>query len=71
VGKGARRSGLPGSRNRTTNHRRETARAQTNEEELVNLTMAMAIIAINRANRVNIALRTVPGSYQKKIRAAK
>jgi AhpD family alkylhydroperoxidase len=45
-----------------------TARAQFSEEELVNLTMA--IIAINGANRLNIAFRTVPGSYQAKVRAA-
>ncbi|HLH87681.1 MAG TPA: carboxymuconolactone decarboxylase family protein [Xanthobacteraceae bacterium] len=44
------------------------ARAQFSEEELVNLTMA--IIAINGANRLNIAFRTVPGSHQAKVRAA-
>jgi AhpD family alkylhydroperoxidase len=38
------------------------ARAQFSEEELANLTLA--IIAINGANRLNIAFRTVPGSYQ-------
>src|SRR6516164_9760752 len=43
------------------------ARAQFGEEELVNLTMA--IVAINGANRLNIAFRTVPGSYQAKVRA--
>ena len=40
----------------------ETARAQFSEEELANLTLA--IIAINGANRLNIAFRTVPGSYR-------
>jgi AhpD family alkylhydroperoxidase len=40
----------------------EQARAQFSEEELVNLTMA--VVAINGANRLNIAFRTVPGSYQ-------
>ena len=38
------------------------ARAQFNEEELVNLTLA--VVAINGWNRLNIAFRTVPGSYQ-------
>ena len=36
----------------------ETARAQFSEEELANLTVAIA--AINGANRLNIAFRTVP-----------
>ena len=40
----------------------EKARAQFSEEELANLTLA--IIAINGANRLNIAFRTVPGSYR-------
>ena len=38
------------------------ARAQFSEEDLVKLTLA--IVAINGANRINIAFRTVPGSYQ-------
>jgi len=38
------------------------ARAQFSEEELANLTVA--ILAINGANRLNIAFRTVPGSYR-------
>jgi AhpD family alkylhydroperoxidase len=38
------------------------ARAQFSEEELANL--SLAIIAINGANRLNIAFRTVPGSYR-------
>ena len=38
------------------------ARTQFREEELVKLTLA--IVAINGANRINIAFRTVPGSYQ-------
>src|SRR5690349_2024586 len=46
----------------------ETARAQFSEEELVNL--SVAILAINGANRLNIAFRTVPGSYRAKVRAA-
>jgi len=46
----------------------ETARAQFSEEELVNL--SVAIVAINGANRLNIAFRTVPGSYRAKVRAA-
>ncbi len=40
----------------------EEARAQFSEEELANLTLA--IVAINGANRLNIAFRTVPGSYR-------
>jgi alkylhydroperoxidase family enzyme len=43
-------------------------RAQFNEEELANLTLA--IIAINGANRLNIAFRTVPGSYRVRPREA-
>jgi len=39
----------------------EQVRAQFSDEELANLTLA--IIAINGNNRVNIAFRTVPGSY--------
>src|ERR1700681_3953235 len=46
----------------------ETARAQFSEEELANLTVA--IVAIHGANRLNIAFRTVPGSYRAKVRAA-
>jgi AhpD family alkylhydroperoxidase len=42
------------------------ARAQFREEELVNLTLA--IVAINGANRINVAFRTVPGSYQPAVR---
>ncbi len=40
----------------------EKARAQFSEEELANLTLA--VVAINGANRLNIAFRTVPGSYR-------
>jgi AhpD family alkylhydroperoxidase len=40
----------------------ELARAQFTEAELVNLTLA--IVAINGANRLHIAFRTVPGSHQ-------
>src|SRR5690242_19041873 len=46
----------------------EEARRYFSEEELVNLTFAL--IAINGANRLNIAFRTVPGSYQVRPRAA-
>jgi AhpD family alkylhydroperoxidase len=46
----------------------EQARAQFSEEDLVNLTMA--VVAINGANRLNVAFRTVPGSYQVRRRAA-
>lgn len=46
----------------------DLARAQFNEEELVKLTLA--IVAINGANRVNIAFRAVPGSYHPRVRAA-
>ena len=46
----------------------EQARAQFSEEELANLTLA--IIAINGANRLNIAFRTVPGSYRVKVQHA-
>jgi AhpD family alkylhydroperoxidase len=40
----------------------EQAREQFSEEELVNLTLA--VVAINGWNRLNIAFRTTPGSYQ-------
>jgi AhpD family alkylhydroperoxidase len=46
----------------------EQARAQFSDEELVNLTLA--IVAINGANRLNIAFRTVPGSYRVAARQA-
>lgn len=38
------------------------AREQFSEEEIVNLTLA--IVAINGANRINIAFRAVPGDYK-------
>ena len=44
------------------------AQAQFSEEELVNLTLA--IVAINGANRINVAFRCVPGSSQPAVRAA-
>ena len=44
------------------------ARAQFSEEELVKLTLA--IVAINGANRINVAFRAVPGDYRAKVRAA-
>ncbi len=40
----------------------EQARRQFSEQELVNLTLA--VVAINGWNRLNIAFRIVPGSYQ-------
>jgi AhpD family alkylhydroperoxidase len=40
----------------------QNARNQFNEDELVNLTMA--VVAINGWNRLSIAFRSVPGSYQ-------
>ncbi|HEY3916185.1 MAG TPA: carboxymuconolactone decarboxylase family protein [Stellaceae bacterium] len=46
----------------------ETVRAQFTEVELANLTLA--IVAINGANRLNIAFRTVAGSYQPAVRRA-
>ena len=46
----------------------EEARRQFSEEELVNLTMAL--VAINGANRLNVAFRTVPGSHQVRRQAA-
>ena len=46
----------------------DLARGQFSEEELVNLTLA--VIAINGANRLNIAFRTVPGSYRPAARRA-
>jgi alkylhydroperoxidase family enzyme len=44
------------------------AREQFGEEELVKLTLA--IVAINGANRINVAFRTVPGDYRPAVRAA-
>jgi AhpD family alkylhydroperoxidase len=46
----------------------EQARESFSEEELVNLTYAL--VAINGANRLNVAFRTVPGTYQVRRRAA-
>ena len=43
-------------------------RAQFDEQELANLTLA--IIAINGANRLNIAFRTIPGTYRPAARHA-
>ena len=40
----------------------DEVRKQFTEEELANLTFAL--IAINGANRLNIAFRTIPGSHQ-------
>jgi AhpD family alkylhydroperoxidase len=44
------------------------ARSQFSEEELVKL--SLAIVAINGANRINIAFRAVPGEYRAKVRTA-
>jgi AhpD family alkylhydroperoxidase len=46
----------------------ELARAQFSEQELANLTLA--VVAINGANRLNIAFRTVPGNYRPAVRRA-
>jgi len=46
----------------------EEAHRHFNDEELANLTLA--VVAINGWNRLNIALRTVPGTYQVHQRAA-
>lgn len=46
----------------------EEASRQFSQEELVNLTMA--VVAINGANRLNVAFRTVPGGHQARQRAA-
>ena len=40
----------------------DQARAHFSEQELANLTLA--VVAINGANRLNIAFRTVPGSHR-------
>ena len=44
------------------------ARSQFSEQDLIKLTLA--IIAINGANRINVAFRAVPGSYRPAIRDA-
>ena len=49
-------------------HVYDQACKQFSQEELVNLTMAL--VAINGANRLNVAFRTVPGSHQARRRAA-
>jgi AhpD family alkylhydroperoxidase len=46
----------------------EQARQQFSEEELANLTLA--IVTINGWNRLNIAFRTTPGSYQPAVKRA-
>jgi AhpD family alkylhydroperoxidase len=46
----------------------ELARAQFSDTELANLTLA--IVAINGANRLNVAFRTIAGSYQPATRSA-
>jgi alkylhydroperoxidase family enzyme len=51
-----------------TNDVYDLALAQFSDEELVNLTMA--VVAINGANRLNIAFRMVPGSYRPAARQA-
>lgn len=44
----------------------DAVRSEFNETDLVNLTLAL--VAINGANRLNIAFRTVPGSYRPQTR---
>ena len=44
------------------------ARKHFSEQELTDLTLAL--VAINGANRLNIAFGTVPGSYEVRRRAA-
>ena len=44
------------------------ARKHFSERELTDLTLAL--VAINGANRLNIAFRTVPGSHRVRRRAA-
>lgn len=46
----------------------DLARAQFDEQELVKLTLA--IVAINGANRINVAFRAVPGDYRARVRHA-
>jgi len=46
----------------------DAVRAQFGETELANLTMA--IVAINGANRLNVAFRTIAGNYQPAARRA-
>ena len=46
----------------------DRARASFSEAELAELTLA--VVAINGWNRLNIAMRTVPGSYRARARAA-
>lgn len=46
----------------------DEARKQFTDEELVDLTFAL--VAINGANRLNVAFRTVPGSHAVRRRAA-
>jgi AhpD family alkylhydroperoxidase len=46
----------------------EQVRAQFSERELADLTLA--VVAINGANRLNIAFRTVPGSHRVAARRA-
>jgi len=46
----------------------DLARAQFDEQELVKLTLA--IVAINGANRINVAFRAVPGDYRPRVRHA-
>jgi hypothetical protein len=45
----------------------EEARRHFSEKELVDLTLAL--VAINGWNRLSIAFRTVPGTYQPKVPA--
>jgi AhpD family alkylhydroperoxidase len=45
----------------------EEARRRFSEAELVDLTLA--VVSINGWNRLNVAFRTVPGSYKPRVRA--
>ena len=61
-GAGLDRGGDAGGGRHVPDEVYDEARKQFTEEELANLTLAL--VAINAANRLNIAFRTVPGSYQ-------
>jgi AhpD family alkylhydroperoxidase len=53
-------------RERLTDDLYDEVRAQFDEQDLVDLTLA--IVAINGANRLNIAFRTIPGNYGDAVR---
>jgi len=56
------------SQNEVADELYDRVRQYFNEQELINLTMA--VIAINGWNRLAIPFRSVPGSYQPRARAA-